>query len=149
MRTAFFQLDERAGDLSRKVCTLMYCITLLMLIGVLFYRQFVLNEDLKGLRDIANILVFNVILTPCIIGLWGGFSVRKVKPLVLLAVYVGFVLLGSAFTFIKYTVLLNQHLGTAAMLDKLLLISAICAGFVAVYVFFAYFGARRIDKEIG
>ena len=148
MSTHFFTMDERAGDISRRVCTVMYGITILLLIAVIFYREFVLNQKLEELRDIANILTFNVILTPCAIEFLGGFSVRKVKPLAVIVIYVGFILIGLAFTIFKDTILLDQQLSTNNIMNSLLIVSTICAAIVAVYVFFAYFGMKRIDRKI-
>ncbi len=148
MSNPLFRMDERAGDIARRVCTVMYGITILMLAAVLLYRQFVLNQSVEAFKDIANILTLNVILTPCAIGFRGGLTVRKVRPLTLIAVYGVFVLLGFGFTVFKYSVLLNQPLSTDMMLAKLLIVSSICAAIVAVYAFFAYFGTRKIDREI-
>ena len=65
MSNPLFRMDERAGDIARRVCTVMYGITILMLAAVLLYRQFVLNQSVEAFKDIANILTLNVILTPC------------------------------------------------------------------------------------
>ena len=149
MSHPFIQMDERAGDITRRVCAVMYGITILLLVAVLLYRQFVLHQNLEGLRDIANILTFNVVLTPCVIGFLGGFSVRKIKPLTLMAIYVGFFLLGLAFTLFKDAILLRQQVSLNDLMNTLFIVSGICAAFVAVYVFFAYFGMKRMDREMG
>jgi hypothetical protein len=115
---------------------------------VLLYRQFVLSQSIESFKDIANILTLNVILTPCAIGYRGGLTVRRARPLTLIIAYILFVLIGFGFTVFKYAVLLNQPLSTEAMLDKLLIVLVICAAIVGIYVFFAYFGARKTNREI-
>jgi len=142
-------LDERNVSIIQRVCTIMYAITLVMLGGVLLYRQFVLHQRIEQFQDLANIFTFNVIFVIGAVLYFGGVPFGKIKPLVLVSIYVGFVLLGFLFTMFKYAILLDQPLSMNDVLGKLLIVSTICGSFVVVYAVLAYFGRRKIDKEIG
>jgi hypothetical protein len=126
----------------------MYGITLLLLLCTLLYRQFVLDQPTKEFRDLANIFTFNVIFLFGALFYFGGFPFKRIRPLALVAIYVGFVILGFLFTIFKYTILLDRHLGMDGMLGILRIVSTICGAFVVVYAILAYAGKRKIDKEI-
>lgn len=47
-----------------------------------------------------------------------------------------------------YNMLLKQSLSVNQVIEKLLIILVICAGFIFVYGLFAYLGYRKIEKDI-
>jgi hypothetical protein len=142
-------LDERDLDIFRKVCSVMYIITIYALMGVLVYRQFVLHQPTEEWDDIANITVFNVIV--CIgslLYLGGNINPRKIKPGYIIAGYAGFVLIGLAFTIFKYTVLLGQELDPTQIVDYFFIVLKI-SGILAIgWGLLAHFGSKRIEKQI-
>lgn len=142
-------LDERDLVIFRKVCTTMYIVTIYALMGVLVYRQFVLQQPTEEWDDIANIMVFNVIV--CIgslLYLGGNVNPRKIKPGYIIAGYVGFVLLGLAFTIFKYTILLGQELGLKQVVDYFFTVLKISGILVIGWGLLAYFGSKRIERQI-
>jgi hypothetical protein len=144
-----FNLDERDRDIFRKVCTTMYIITIYALMGVLLYQQFVLHQPTEEWSDIANITVFNVIV--CIgslLYLGGNVDPRKIKPAYILAGYAGFVLIGLAFTIFKYTILLGQELGLVQVVDYFFTVLKVSGVLVIGWGILAYFGSKRIEKQI-
>jgi hypothetical protein len=48
----------------------------------------------------------------------------------------------------KYNILLRQTLSVSEVLEKLLIVLVICGLFISIYGFFAYFGHRKIEKDI-
>ena len=148
MSKSFFGLDERNVNITCRICTIMHSITLMALAGVLLRRQFVLDQGVGEFHDVAILFSFNVIVLLGALLYFGGVTLPRIKSLPLTAIYVGFVLIGFLFTIFKYTILLDRHLSTSGMLELLFTVSAICGSLVAVYAFLAYFGKRKIDKEI-
>ena len=143
-----FNLDERNVQIILRICAVLYAIPLLLLMAVQFRRQFILGQTTEEYADIANILVFNVVLLLGGILYLGGFTPEKVKIRHLLAVYVVFILAGLGFTVFKYAVLLGQPVGLAQVGDYLLIVSVICAALVALWSLLGYLGKRRIDRQI-
>ena len=72
MKNFRFGLDERNISIIQKVGYIMYLITLLLLVIVLLYREFILGQHVDEYDDIANILVFNVIVLVAAVLYMGG-----------------------------------------------------------------------------
>ena len=142
------RLDERNINTVCQVCSVMYGITWLMLAGILVYRQFVLGQSTEEFNDIAMVFTFNVIFAIGAILYFGGVPFFRIKPVTVGVIYLGFVVIGFLFTMFKYTILLEQHLSMRDVLDKFSIVLTICAAILATYTLFAYFGKRRMDKEI-
>jgi len=141
-------IDERNLSTIRKVCTIMYFINILMLCFILVYRQFVLHQNINEFTDIANLLVFHVVVAISAILYLGGISFPKIRLRALFLIYFVFVIVGFLFTLFKYNVLLGQSLSIYAALEKLFIVFVICGLFMLVYGLFAYFGYRKIEKDI-
>ncbi len=143
------KLDERDLDIFRKICTTMYVVTIYALIGVISYRQFVLHQPTKEWDDIANIIVFNVIVgLGSLLYLGGNINLKKIKPGHVIAGYVGFVLLGLTFTIFKYSILLRQELGPTQVVDYFFTVLKISGILVIGWGLLAYFGSKKIEKQI-
>ncbi|MBT5875996.1 MAG: hypothetical protein HOH43_21395 [Candidatus Latescibacteria bacterium] len=145
---ADFHLDERSRGIIHGVCTIMYLITLVMIMVAMFYRQFVLLQPTGVFEDLAVILTINAAVLLSAVLYFGGLSFEKIKPVRLITLYVGFVALGFAFTLVKYFVLLDQPLSSAAMLSKLGIIAAILAILTGLNVLFAYLGKRKTERQM-
>ena len=80
--------------------------------------------------------------------LTGLVNPKKVKLRYLIAGFIGFVLIGFAFTVFKYSVLLQQKLVMRHVLDYLLIVIKVCAFLVISWGLIAYLGNLRMEKRI-
>ena len=138
-----FGVDERNVSLIQKLCTRFYLVTMAVLGCILVYRQAILGQSIDALQDIAMLFTANVILWIGAALYYGGVSVGRVKPLPVIAIYVVLVVLGTVFTAVKY--------GSAtfgAILDHFITVASVSAGLVGLWVFFAYMGQRKMEKEL-
>jgi hypothetical protein len=144
-----FKLDERDLNNFRKICTALYLITIYSLIGILSYRQFVLNQPNEEWNDIAILLTINILATlGAYLYFTGGVDIRKFKLRHMLIGFAGFVVVGLAFTIIKYTVILGQSISWVDMWGYLWIVVKI-SGLLALGLgLLAYLGSRRIEKRI-
>ena len=140
-------LDERNVDSIRKVCTVMYGITMVLLALAVIYRQFALGQATHDFEDIAVILTANVIVGLAAILYFGGVALPRFSPKALAASYGAFVLLGFGFTVFKYAVLLDQPMDAGALWANFLTVATICALLTGLYILAAYLGHRRIEKQ--
>jgi predicted permease len=141
--------DERETNIFRKICTVMYILTLYSLIGIQLYRQFVLHQPQEQWNDIAMLLTVNVIVfLGSILYISGVVNPRQIKLSHLLVGFGSFVLIGFLFTIFKYAVLLKQDLSLAQLGDNLLIVIAISGILALGWGLFAYLGSRRIEKQI-
>lgn len=144
-----FNFDEREMNIFRKICTTLYLLTLYSLMGIQLYRQFVLHQPHQEWDDIAILITFNVVvLLGSVLYLSGSIEPKRMKLRYIIAGYVGFVLLGFAFTIFKYTILLGQELGLAQVLEYLFTVIKISGLLVLAWGLLAYLGSRRVEKQI-
>lgn len=149
MKKKLFRLDEREQNGYRKLITVLYFITLYVLIGMQLYRQFVLSQPSEQWNDIALLITFNVLF---LLGgglyLSGTVNLKKIKARYLVIGYAAFVLVGLLFTIFKYAVLLGQDVGLDQVLDYFLIIIPITAVLVIGWGLLGYLGYRRVEKQI-
>lgn len=149
MKKRPFRLDEREQNVFRKLITVLYFITLYVLIGMQLYRQFVLSQPSEQWNDIALLITFNVLF---LLGgglyLSGTVNLKKIKARYLVVGYAAFVLVGLLFTIFKYAVLLGQDVGLDQVLDYFLIIIPITAVLVIGWGLLGYLGYRRVEKQI-
>ena len=126
----------------------MYFINILVLAFILIYREFILHQKIDEFTDIANLLVFNVVVAISAILYLGGITFPKIRLRTIFLIYFAFVTVGFLYTWFINNVLLNQPLSMNTALQKLLIIFVICGLFMLVYGLFAYFGHRKIEKNI-
>ena len=144
-----FNFDEREANTFRSLCTLMYLLTIISLIIIQLYRQFVLRQPQEAWNDIAILLTVNIlVLLGLTFYLTGGINPRKIKLRYLLAGYFVFVLIGFLFTIFKYVVLLGQDINLAQVWSSLYIVVIISGILVLGTGLLAYLGNRRIDKQI-
>lgn len=149
MRNKPFKLDERDLDVFRKVSTVLYLLTLYSLIGVLFYRQFVLHQSLREWNDIALIVTINVFaFLGALLFIGGGVRLQKIRIQYIVFGFFGFVAFGLAFTVFKYGILLGQDLNWGDVWGYLYLIVRISALLALGLGVIAFLGNRRIEKQI-
>lgn len=144
-----FNLDERTVKIVLRICATLYAITIYSLIGVMSYRQFVLHQAIKEFQDMAIIVTFNVVaMIGSALYFVGGFAIKKTRLRWIIAGYVGFVLIGFAFTIFKYTVLLDQKLSLNQVVNYFFTVLKITGLLAIVWCLIAYLGNRRIEKQI-
>jgi hypothetical protein len=144
-----FNFDEREMNTFRTICTTMYFLTIVALIGIVNYRQFVLGQPHQQWDDIAMLMAMNVIvLLGSVLYLTGGVNPKKIKTGYLVVGYAGFVLLGLAFTIFKYSVLLGQEVGLMQVWEYLRTVAIISGILLLVWGTLAYLGSRRIERQI-
>ena len=144
-----FNFDEREANTFRSICTLMYLLTILSLIIIQLYRQFVLNQPQEAWNDIAMLLTVNIlVLLGLTLYLTGVINPRRIKLRYLLVGYALFVLVGFLFTIFKYAVLLGQDINLAQIWSYLSTVVIISGILVLALGCLAYLGNRRIDKQI-
>ena len=143
------RFDEREMNVFRRVCTVLYFITLYALIGIQLYRQFALGQTQEEWNDIAMLISFNVIvLLGSGLYLSGAINPRKIKLPYIIAGYLGFVLLGLAFTIFKYAVLLDQVVTLVQITEYFLIVLKISGLLVLLWGVLAFLGSRRLEKQI-
>lgn len=149
MRNKNLKLDERDLVVFRKVCTVLYLITLYSMIGVLLYRQFVLHQPNSEWNDIAILVTINVFaFLGALLFIGGGVRLQNIKVRHLVFGFAGFVAIGFAFTLFKYGVLLGQELKLGEVWGYLYLIVRISALIALGLGVLAYLGNRRIERQI-
>lgn len=149
MKNKKFKLDERNLTIFRKICTTFYLITLYTLVGIVSYRQFVLQQPTEEWNDIAMLLTINILATfGAYLYVSGVVDFKKIKFHHVLMGFVGFVAIGFAFTIVKYAVILGQDLIWKDVMDILWTVVKI-SGLLALGLgLLAYLGNRRVDRLI-
>jgi hypothetical protein len=149
MRKRPFNLDERERNVYRKFITVLYFITLSVLIGMQLYRQFVLGQPPEQWNDIALLITFNVLF---LLGgglfLSGAVEVKKIKVRYFVVGYAAFVIFGLLFTIFKYAVLLGQDVGIVQVWNYMLIILPITAVLMVGWGLLAYLGYRRMEDQL-
>jgi len=149
MRKSPFNLDERERDVYKNLIVILYFITLIALIVLQLYRQFVLRQSSEQWDDIALLITFNVLL---LIGgglfLSGHVNLKKIKIRYLVIGYAAFVLVGYLFTIFKYKVLLGQSITLQHFWSYLFIILPITAILVLGWGLMAYLGHQRMENKL-
>ena len=143
MKTSPFK-DERFTDIFKTLCTRFYIITMLLVYGLIMYRSMILKQPQAQYEGLLIIMTLNVVLFIPSMLYYSGLSFKKVKPLNLVLIYIFMVTLGTAFTIFKYKIYDPMFI-----LGKLGIIATIIAILMVVYVFFAWFGYKKVEDEIG
>lgn len=149
MRKSPFNLDERERDVYKNLIVILYFITLIVLIVLQLYRQYVLRQPSEQWDDIALLITFNVLL---LIGggifLSGHVNLKKIKVQYLVMGYAAFVLVGLLFTIFKYSVLLGQEITLQHIWNYLIIILPITAILVLGWGLLGYLGHQRIENNL-
>jgi len=144
-----FNIDEREKITFYKICTVLYFVTLYALVGILAYREFVLQQSHRLWDDFAILMTSNVfVLIGAVLYLTGTVNPAKIKLRYIIAGFVGFVLIGFGFTIFKYAVLEGIDVNLAFAFDKMKIIIAISGSLAFVLGVLAYLGSRRLERQI-
>jgi hypothetical protein len=144
-----FKLDERERNVFHNLISVLYFITLIVLIGIQLYRQFVLEQPMEQWNDIALLITFNVLF---LFGGWlflsGTVNLKNIRMRYILIGYLVFILVGLLFTIFKYAVLLGQDVGLEQVWGYFLIILPITAVLVIGWGFLGYLGYLRMEKKL-
>ena len=144
----FLNMDERNKKIAYKVITVMYFLTIIAMQGIVIYRQFVLGQTLGDFEDIAIIMTINSIFLISALLYFGALPFRKLKIKSILLIYLTFVILGSAFTYVKYNIFQSSGLTIEQMFNKLKIITAIIGLLIGFWILLSYLGKKRTDREL-
>jgi len=148
MKKPPFSMDERGKEVVLKVCSTMYVLTLMALIGTMFVRQFVLGQPVRQFEDIAIIVTTNSLVLIVAVLYLGGIVFQKLKLRYIVTGYVIYIIVGFSFTFIKYRILTSPPLSMGETFGKLSIVVIICGLITALFVLFAFLGKRRVEKDL-
>lgn len=149
MSKNIFKLDERDLNIFRKICTTFYLITIYSLIGIVSYRQFILDQPTKEWNDIAMLLTINILATiGAYVFIAGGIEIKKFKLHHVLIGFAAFVAFGLSFTVFKYSVLLDQTIGWGDVWEYFLTVVKISGILALGLLLLAYLGNQRLEKKI-
>ncbi len=131
-----------------KVISIMYFLTIIAIQGIVLYRQMALGQDIHDFEDLAIIMTINALFLISALLYFGAVQIRKLKIKALLIIYLLIVVLGSAFTYVKYNIIEGLNLSMYQLMDKLFIIMAITGLILLFWVFFSFLGKRRLEKDI-
>lgn len=147
MSDARLRFDERNVVVVRRICTVMYMLTLMGLVGIVNYRQFVLDQPHDAYDDIAMLLSANVVGLLVAVFYFGGVTVPRFRPLPILGIYALFTALGFGLAWVK-SVARGEALDTAGALHTLYVISSILALLMLLWGTSAWLGHRRTERQL-
>ncbi len=142
------KMDERGKMMAYKVISIMYFLTIIAIQGIVLYRQMALGQDIHDFEDLAIIMTINALFLISALLYFGAVQIRKLKIKALLIIYLLIVVLGSAFTYVKYNIIEGLNLSMYQLMDKLFIIMAITGLILLFWVFFSFLGKRRLEKDI-
>lgn len=143
-----FGMDERNKQVAYKIIAIMYFLTILAMQGIVLYRQFVLGQEIGDFEDIAIIMTVNSLFLISALLYFGAIPLRKLKIKSLILIYLLLVLMGSAFTYLKYNVFRSAGLSFKELFDKLIIVYAIIGIMLLFFSLFSILGKRRIEREL-
>ena len=94
------------------------------------------------------ILTVNSIFLISALLFFGAIPVQKLKIKSILLVYTSIIIMGSLFTYAKYSIFQNSGLTFSELVDKLIIIFTISGLLVLFFVLFSILGKRKLEKEI-
>jgi len=143
MRTQRHEWDERQLDQFKTICTRLYLITMTVVWAVVMYRSLILGQETEQYEDLAILMTANVLVFICANLYSLGIPAGRISARVVAFVYLGFVALGIIFVSWKY-----RGMGLAFLLDKYLIVAAICAILVVIYWIATLLGGRHLEKQL-
>lgn len=141
-------MDERNKQVAYRIIAIMYFLTILSMQGIVLYRQFVLGQEMSDFEDIAIIMTINSLFLISALLYFGAIPIRKLRIKSIILIYLLFIVLGSAFTYVKYNVFQSPGLSFAQLFDKLIIVFAIIGLMMLFFILFSILGKRRLDKKI-
>ena len=144
----FLNMDERNKLMAIKIMAVMYFLTIFAMQMMVLYRQLALGQDIEQFEDFAVIMTVNTLFLVSALLYFGAIPVQRLKIKLILLIYVVFLLLGVAFTFLKYNLLGDNPLSFIQLLEKVGIVAAILGIMMGFFILFSWLGKRRLEKEI-
>ncbi len=144
----FLNMDERNKQVANKVISIMYFLTIIAMVGIIFYRQFVLGQAIREFEDIAVILTVNSLFLLSALLYFGAIPIRQLKLKSIVLIYFLMIILGSLFTYTKYNIFQSPGLTYEQLFEKLIIIMLIISLIFLFYIIISILGNRKLDKEI-
>lgn len=141
-------MDERSRLVALRIIAIMYFLTIVSMQFIVIYRQFALGQELRDFEDIAIITTVNSLFLISALLYFGAIPIRKLKIKSILLIYALFVVLGSAFTFVKYNLVRSPGLTFRELFDKLIIVYAVTGIIMVFFVLFSFLGKRKMEKEL-
>ena len=134
--------DERTLNINARVSQITLVLTQVGLLGIILFRSYYLDQPNSANNDLRILLALSVFGTMFTTLIFGGM-LPKIKFRTLALIYVGFVVLLAA--------ILTFWLGLPDLADWQNNILPVVLGpaiLLGAYWFFAWLGAKRIEKQI-
>jgi magnesium-transporting ATPase (P-type) len=144
----FLNMDERNKKIAYKVIAVMYFLTIISMQGIVLYRQFALGQTMSDFEDIAILMTINSLFLISALIYFGALPIRKLKIKNIILYYLILVVMGSAFTYLKYNVFQSPGLSFKQLFDKLIIIISIIGLIMGFWILLTYLGKKRIDREL-
>jgi len=144
----FLNMDERSRQVAYRIIAIMYFLTIISMQFIVIYRQFALGQEVQDFEDIAIITTVNSLFLISALLYFGAIPIRKLKIKSILLIYVLFVILGSAFTFVKYNIVRSPGLTFRELFDKLIIVFAVTGLIMGFFVLFSFLGKRKMEKDL-
>lgn len=144
----FLNMDERSRLIALRIIAIMYFLTIVSMQFIVIYRQFALGQELQDFEDIAIITTVNSLFLISALLYFGAIPIRKLKVKGILLIYALFVVLGSAFTFVKYNLVRSPGLSFRELFDKLIIVYAVTGIIMVFFVLFSFLGKRKMEKDL-
>jgi len=144
----FLNMDERSRLVALRIIAIMYFLTIVSMQFIVIYRQFALGQELRDFEDIAIITTVNSLFLVSALLYFGAIPVRKLKIKSILLIYALIVVLGSAFTFVKYNLVRSPGLTFMELFQKLIIVYAVTGIIMVFFVLFSFLGKRKMEKEL-
>jgi len=144
----FLNMDERNRQVANKVISIMYFLTIIAMVGIIFYRQFVIGQAIREFEDIAVILTVNSLFLLSALLYFGAIPIRQLKLKSIVLIYFLMIILGSLFTYTKYNIFESPGLSYEQLFEKLIIIILIISLIFLFYIIFSILGNRKLDKEL-
>jgi len=141
-------MDERNKQIAYKIISIMYFLTILAMQGVVMYRQFALGQDYSDFEDIAIIMTVNSVFLISALLYFGAIPIQKLKVKSILLLYLGFVVLGSLFTYARYNIFQRPGLSLQELFNKLIIIVSITGMLMGFWIVLSLLGKKRTEKEL-
>jgi hypothetical protein len=143
MKGPGLQIDERSVAVTRKICTILYLMTIMVLWLDVLWRQFLLKQSLSEFWDLAALMTANVILFVASLLYFGGIALPKIRVSAVAFLYVVCVVVGTGATAYRY----RLH-SISEILGRMIIVASISGVVVVLYILVAYLGRKKIDEEI-
>ena len=141
-------MDERNKKIAYKVIAVMYFLTIISMQGIVLYRQFALGQKMSDFEDIAILMTINSLFLISALIYFGALPIRKLKIKNIILYYLILVVMGSAFTYLKYNVFQSPGLSFEQLFDKLIIIISIIGLIMGFWILLTYLGKKRIEREL-